>query len=91
MPKKAQGKLEEDGMQKTVDTMGNPNIKAITKARKFESTKKGLIFYITPLLFRVFLLSSFRDGFLGFHSVFWLRSSVFFVFLIPGHFSKETH
>ncbi len=42
--------------------MGNPNIKAITKARKLESTKKGLIFYITP---SYFVFSTFRDFVMG--------------------------
>jgi len=32
-----------------------------TKARNLESTKKALVFYITPFFFRVFVPSCFRD------------------------------
>ena len=36
---------------KTANGMKNQNIKPITKARKLESTKKGLCFYVTPSSF----------------------------------------
>jgi hypothetical protein len=43
-------------------------IKAITKARKLENTKKGREVNETPS-FRAFVFSCLRDGFSGFYSV----------------------
>jgi hypothetical protein len=53
----------------TGKTQRNENLEATTKARKLENTKKGKGIH-ELLFFRAFVLSCFRDGFLGFHSAF---------------------